>query len=495
MKGVVSAGHPKTVEAGVFALREGGNAIDAAIAAQLMAGVSEPLLTGLGGGGLATLRLDGNVTVVDLFADMPGHSLSEGTIPPMDVVEVDFGPDTQTFRYGPGSVTVPSMISALWRLHEMGASLPMSRLAMPAIATAADGLEISRGLSRSIELLWPIVDADKGMRALFGKDGGPAPSGTRYRMEALSNTLRRFATEGPDFLLEGDGARAMFDTLKGRSRLTPQDLRAYEVDWIEPLVGQYRDARVYVPPPPSLAGVAVLRTLDELSRRIPAPEPLTPEHILWLAAAMDRVERASDETFRNRLFEEGFLDGWMSDSGSGYTTHISVVDDSGNSVAITSSLGETAGIMVPETGIILNNFLGEEDVNPAGHSRAIGERLYTMCCPTLIERGEDIITMGTGGSSRIRSAILHGVVFLCDEDFTLRETVEADRMHLQGGVLRVEDRTRKPGWQEIIRRKYPNLAVFADPTIYFGGLHAAGRIGGQLTGAGDQRRSGTSECV
>lgn len=511
--GAVAGGNPLTVEAGLEALRLGGNAVDAAVAAKLMAGVCEPLLTGLGGGGLILCRMGGKVRVLDCFSDVPGRGYTGPSAPaPMEAVDLDFGPDTQRFLYGPGSVAVPALAQGLWMLHQAYGRIPLAALVKPAAQAARAGIIVSPGLALSIGLLWPILQADPKLEAIFAApEGGPAQAGDRIFQRALADTLERLAVEGPDFLTAGDGAEAILRRLGGDARMTAEDLAGYTPIWRDPLVGRYHGAHIYVPGAPSQAGALVLRTLSHLTAAGPLPEPLTGEHICRLGDAMVQTELARDGGWVRRLFEAGFIEGWLAAAdpfhtgGAGHTTHVSVTDGDGNAVAITSSLGETAGILIPETGIILNNFLGEADVNPEGPDgplRPVGTRLLTMCCPTLLEHKGGLHIMGSGGSSRIRSALLHGIVYTVDHGWPEERVAAGPRCHYEAGILRVEATQRPQGFLEPLQGHFDRVIVFDEPGLFFGGLHMAGwappEEGGgspRLSGAGDARRSGAAGIV
>ena len=203
-RGVCAGGHPLTVEAGRLAFEAGGNAIDAAVAAQLMATVAEPHLTGLGGGGLAMVRHGGRTRTLDFFSDRPGLG-PKRLFAPLEHVEVSFGVDTQRFSYGVGSVAVPGMIKGLWELHRSGGRVPLPKLARWAADRADSGLEVSVGLSKSIAALAPILERDPYLTErlmITDSEGGlhPAPPGHLYHLAELSETLMRWSEGGPDAL-------------------------------------------------------------------------------------------------------------------------------------------------------------------------------------------------------------------------------------------------------------------------------------------------------
>jgi len=184
-------------------------------------------------------------------------------------------------------------------------------------------------------------------------------------------------------------------------------------------------------------------------------------------------------------------------STPGSTTHISVVDGEGNAVAVTTSNGETCGWALPGTGILLNNFLGEEDINPAGfHQQPAGEEMLTMMCPTVVRSDEGwTAVLGTGGSNRIRTAILQVVSGLVDHGLSLSEAIDAPRTHVEGGVLNLEAWDLSEGAVADLAASFDVLVDFDKPNMFFGGVHAV-RVGPDgVEGAGDSRRGGVFRRV
>ena len=516
--GAVAAGSPLTVEAGLTALQAGGNAVDAAVAASLMAGVAEPLLTGLGGGGMGMVRMNGAVEALDLFSDVPGRSLPPAGRPQMDRIDVNFGPAVQSFRVGPGAVAVPGMPAGLWDLHQKHGVLPMAALAEPAARAAQAGVPVTRGFERVCALLWPILQREDAIRALFSRNGQPLVEGQSFRNPDLAHTLRAYGEEGPSLFVSGAVGQGILRCLGAESRLGRADLEAYAPRFLAPLRYRYRDATVWLPPPSSVAGLLVVQALRALEDHGPMPEPFGAPQVRFLAHALRRAEQTRGPILHQNLQKPGFVDGFLvalapDETGEerahgvaveqgrgapprrprepGNTTHISTVDAHGNAVGLTHSLGETCGVMVPGTGVLLNNFLGESDVFPEDADLAPGQRLLTMCCPSLLDVGGTFYAMGSGGSSRIRSAILHGVVYLTDHGLDPVRAVAAPRCHVEWGALHVEADHRPPGTLEALAAGNPNLRRFDGANMFFGGLHVAGVGADGFTGAGDRRRSGT----
>lgn len=506
-RGAIAGGSPDTVAAGLSALEAGGNAVDAAIAASLMACVSEPLLTGLGGAGIAMVRVNGEVEVLDLFTDLPGRAAPSATRDPMQTIEIDFGPTTQVFHVGPSSVAVPGVPRGLDALHRRHGTLPMDVLAAPAIEAAHSGVEVSASFARVLELLWPIVRLDERTARTFSHDGTPLKQGARFRWPELGNTIGQFAKVGPSLFHDGPLTGPILDALGGTSTLGRPDLEAYEPRFLKPMRYAYRDATVWVPGAPSVAGLLVLQALRALEDHGPMPAPMGAAQLRFLEHAMRRVDHTHKNGARQNLFATGFMDGFLAalspdevgeerafhgrrPPSTGHTTHISVVDEHGNAVGITTSLGETCGKTVPDAGLFLNNFLGESDVNPEDVHIQPGSRLMTMCCPAIVQQGDQIYVMGSGGSSRIRSAVLHGIVYLTDHGMSPEQAVAAPRAHVEDGILLFETDNRPAGTLDAVRAHTPGTREFTGHNMFFGGLHMAGVGPDGFTGAGDARRSG-----
>ena len=175
----------------------------------------------------------------------------------------------------------------------------------------------------------------------------------------------------------------------------------------------------------------------------------------------------------------------------GHTTHISTADHEGNAVSITHSLGETAGQVAGETGILINNFLGEADVNPPSFTRPAGGRLITMCCPSILQLADGrIIALGSGGSSRIPTAVLHGTLYLTDANWDAPSAVSGPRTHTEGGPIHVETWDRSHATLATLAARFPDHIRFDGPNMFFGGLHMAGVGPNGFCGSGDSRRSG-----
>ncbi|MDP6935494.1 MAG: gamma-glutamyltransferase, partial [Myxococcota bacterium] len=203
MRGAIAAGSPLTVKAGLEVLRDGGNAVDAAIASTFMACVAEPLLTGLGGAGLAMVRMNGEVSVCDFFSRAPGRKGKAGKAPAMETIELDFGPTTQVFHAGAASTGVPGLTAGLDGLSERYGRLPLSRLVQPAIEAARAGVVVTPGFRRVLELLWPILATTPGATSLFSEQGSALEQGALFRNPDLAEVLEQVGEQGATYFSTG----------------------------------------------------------------------------------------------------------------------------------------------------------------------------------------------------------------------------------------------------------------------------------------------------
>jgi gamma-glutamyltranspeptidase / glutathione hydrolase len=256
--------------------------------------------------------------------------------------------------------------------------------------------------------------------------------------------------------------------------MTAEDLDAYRVVNRRPLVQPYRGREILLNPPPSAGGTLIAFALDLLARDPPGPPSLE-----RLVEVMEAAQAQRTPEFLASLGERPAV---------GSTTHISVLDANRRACSVTASNGEGAGIIVPGTGIHLNNMLGEQDLNPLGfHQHPPGRRLPSMMAPTAVMRdGTPELVLGSGGSNRIRSAILQTVVNVVDRGMDVERAVCAPRAHFEDGVVYVE-----PGLDVAsLEAAGRTLARFRDLNLFFGGVHAV--TAQPRAGFGDPRRGGAA---
>ena len=474
MRGVVAAGHPDTAEAGAIALRAGGNAGDAALAAVMAALAAEPMRTGLGAGGYMLVGSpNGYDVLLDFFVEAPGREERAGPVAPLRPVEVPFGDVIQVFHAGPSSCGTYGMPHGICTAHERFARLPLAELAAPAIRLAREGVAVNRQQAYIFRILNGITNWSAEGRALFGER---APGeGAVLKNPELATALERLAAEGSDPFYRGDIARAVCEWLDDRGGvLGAADLAAYATVEREPLRYRYRDRDVATNPPPSAGGILIGVALDEL-----AAGPSPPD-VAQIVAAMRHAQEKRTPEFLEQL------------ALLGNTTHVSVLDGDGWACSVTASNGACSGVIVPGTGLHLNNMLGEQDLNPLGfHRHPAGRRLPSMMSPTLVRRdGRVELALGSAGSNRIRSTILQLISHVVDHGRDMAQAVEAPRVHWEDGTVFAEPGVDVRGVHE------GPVVMFESQNVFFGGAQAVQRqADGTLIGAGDPRRGGAAVSV
>jgi gamma-glutamyltranspeptidase/glutathione hydrolase len=531
MKGMIAAGDAQTAAAGAAILKTGGNAVDAAVAAAFASFVAEVGVVHLGGSGIAQVFQPRNggqeyhCLTYDFFSNTPGLDRQAG-LDDIDFerVTIDFGPTTQDFYLGRGSVAVPGNIAGLCQMAADHGRLSLPELLEPAIRLAQEGVPLSQFQAETCALLRPIYTHTPGMRAIFGRPEGVIAAGERLTIPDLARTLGDLAQEGPHFARRGRLARAILaDQAANGGLLTAADLMNYSVRQMPAIRLGYRDYEILLPPPSSSGGVLTAFTLKLLGHfDVSALAHGSARHLRLLFEVMAATTRArpvwdraqetlpvgealayflSDTFVANYVREvkqslegDSRLPALSEPEVHPDTSHLSVIDAEGMAVSLTTTAGETAGYVVPGTGYIPNNIMGEEDLHPAGfHARPPGERIPTMMTPAIVlHQGKIRLVVGSGGSIRIRSAILQVLNNLLDFNMRLVEAVSAARVHLENGVLQCELGYDPAAVEALEARGYP-VNRWDRRSIYFGGAHSVSRTtAGRVVAAGDNRRGGAT---
>ena len=497
MSGVVAAGHPLTAEAGAKVLREGGNAVDAAVAAVLASFAVESPLTGFGAGGFMMVSRGEETALIDFFVAAPGKDGAERGVE-LAPVPVHFDAETvQTFYVGPASCGVPGTAAGLALALRRFGTAPLGELVEAGARLAREGAPVNAEQAYILEILWPIHERLPGTRELYAPEGRPLGEGDVFRFPELAEALERFGAEGAEPFYRGEVAAALAGHVRELGgTLGPTDLAQYEAIERRPIQAPFRGAEVFTNPPPSSGGILIAYSLGLLER---LGERSGPEQ---LVAALGAANEARGEEFAEGLYgealERALLDPRRLDLRAGEllgsTTHIAVLDGDGMCASVTCSNGSGSGVLVPGTGVILNNMLGEEDLNPLGfHAIAPGRRVPSMMAPTVVRRdGEIELGLGSAGSNRIRSAIVQTVVRAVEQGMPAGEAVRAPRLHVEAGIVQAEPGIDARALARIEARGVP---VLRRPRInlFFGGVQAVARdpAGGELSGGGDPRRGGS----
>ena len=499
---LVASGHADTSQAAVQVLEAGGNAADAAVAAALAATVAEPLLCSLGGGAHALVQADGRAPLaLDCFTQTPRlKRLDELDFYP---IIGNFGTDVQEFHVGMASIATPGVPAGLLALHERYGHMPLAEIVIPAQGLAAEGVVLNDIQAYALNILEPIVRATEASARLFGLANREAPipaAGTLVRNPDLAGFLGQLAADGSDNFYRGELAqRLAADCSGGGGHLRLADLDGYRVRWRRPLRWRYRDATLWSTPPPAFGGMMLALASASLAQH---QEPRagfgSPEHLGALCQAMIESEDLRQHLEQPQLLAseqalKSAFAGLCSQAPFARrgTTHISIDDGNGLAVAMTLSNGEGSGYVLPGTGIILNNMLGEEDINRTGfHTWPTNRRLASMMAPTILSRKGKRWLLGSGGSNRIRTALAQVIANLIDFGQPLDKAISAPRLHLERGSLAVElpEDTWTLTTLDWLSEHYPDARCWPQCNMYFGGVHAVGPDGA----AADPRRQGSA---
>ena len=512
-KGVIAAGHIETARAGRAALEAGGNAFDAAVAAFFAACVAETVLTSPGGGGFLLAHTPSEEVLYDFFTQTPRNSLlRELNFYP---VEADFGATKQEFHIGIGACATPGAIRGIFEVHANHCTLPMKVLIEPALKLGREGVAVDGFLPYLYKVVEQIYLATPGSVEIFqSKRNPPKVVGEEdvLKQYELADFFETLAAEGPDFFYLGEVAHTIVGECNERGgQLTLEDFAKYKVEKRHPLIVRYNEAKILTNPLPSLGGTLIglaLKLLEE--DRVYQHSFGSLPHLDILARSMELTGDVKQKHCGYESLESGAVKELMDPrlyadfqkivsrhalSTQG-TTHISVIDVEGNVAALTVSNGSGSGFIVPGCGFMLNNMLGEEDLNRRGfHRWEPNTRIASMMSPSIIFNGKGIIATGSGGSNRIRSAILQVMLNCIDFDMRVEDSVKSPRIHFENGLLNIEDGFPREVIDSL-ENQYASLKLWPDRSLFFGGAHTAYRLHtGELGGAGDPRRGGVCFLV
>ena len=495
----VAAGHSVTVEAAAAVLREGGSAVDAAIAAAFAAMVAEPVLAGFYGGGFLMVReAEGQARLLDFFVQTPKRAVSESERD-FRAIQAEFGTTTQEFHIGAAAIATPGVPTGLAEAHALFGRVPMRELAQPALAAARQGVTVTAYQAQLGRIVAAILEASPEASTLFCHEGVPHSEGATARNPDLADVLETYAIEGHRFAMEGEAAQSLLLLTCEGGHLRSADLRDYRPEWRTPLSVSRGEARVSINPPPSLGGALIAFGLA-LSERDPDPAALAR---CFEATSRARIEAALDADpaiGASRLLSPDLISRYRRDilgraAATRGTTHISVIDRDGMGAALTLSNGEGCGLIADGTGIMPNNMLGEEDLLPDGFESWLpDQRLCSMMAPLVVDWPDGRFAMlGSGGSNRIRTALVQVLLGMVDRSASLSDAIEAPRLHVEGAEPAMVDFEDVGGdmMRELLKAAYPEARPWSDRSMFFGGVHGAmscSRNG--LSAAGDPRRAG-----
>jgi gamma-glutamyltranspeptidase / glutathione hydrolase len=499
-----AAGTPYAAEAAAETYRAGGNAADAAVAAAAAVSVTEPLMSSIGGGGFALVRNpSGGAELIDYYDAMPGKGL------PDSAFGAGGSPQSIILKYGAGvrsivggaSSAVPGSLRGWEKLMERHGRLGLKEALAPAVRFAREGFRVCRTSALWFGVAEEVLKLTDETRRHFYKGERVYLEGEEMRFPDLADTLEAVGEGGASLFYEGELARRISAyMLEMGGIISEEDLADYEAVVREPMSVRYGAGAMYTNGPPSAGGPTLAQMLKVVSAYDLATMPEA-EYVRVMTGAMklalrDRETAYLDGSENRRIAERLTGEEYAAEQrrrifsafGSPHTTHLACVDSDGLAVSITASMGYGSGLVVPSTGVPMNNTLGEPELNPKGfHALVPGERLISNMSPTVVTSKEGgVIALGSPGASRIPTAILQTVINVLDFGMTLEGAVLAPRFHAEGDLFAYEAGARTADLDS-----YERVLSYETPNMFFGGVNAVRRTpDGRFEAAADPRRSG-----
>ena len=410
----------------------------------------------------------------DFFTNFPGLNAPNRKVH-LTPVTVTFSSSQQDFLVGADSVAVPGTLKGLLEFHERWGQLPLKKLLKPIIEFARKGVSLNSTQSYVLGLLEPILQRTETGKRLYFKGNRLLKHGDDFINPEFANFLENFEENCLSFYTGLLGDRTL-DQFGSEPWLSKTDLESYRPELRDPLSFLYNESTLYTVPVPSHGGHYLKVLFALLEKHNISQKPWGGiEHLKAIADTLIELENGKSSA-EFHPFTKG-------------TTHISISDSFDNHVSMSLTNGEGSGVFIPESGIMLNNMLGEDDL--CSHDPQYwrpGQRLPSMMAPCLVRRNEaPLLVTGSGGSKRIRSSLLQVISHILDFDGNLQDAIQAPRLNWDGEALQLE-----PGFSEDVvtelKKSYP-VNEWPQLEFYFGGTHS---VLEKTAAAGDPRRGGSS---
>ncbi len=524
-QGVVVTNHPIASAAGVQMLAQGGNAIDAAVAALFTLTVVEPMMVGLFGAGWTNIRFgDGRHRIIDNYSCAPAAATPELFEPVSDQWPDYMATVGRANELGHLAVGVPGTLKAWTELITDHGALDLPTVMAPAIHHADRGFRITPYLATSIATHAKDLAASPEPSALFLPSGSPLQPGDLLRQPELADSLRLVATDGAAALYGGSLGRVVADDIQRHGGiLTLADLEQYRTIERPPLSRTYRGHEITVPPPPCSGGLHILQILELLSahdvgamgygtadsfhllaecfgiafadRAAHVGDPAVAEvPVDWLLSPSYAAERRAGIDLARRSVPAPGAPPIVEPS---HTTQVTTADADGTVVSMTQTINAAFGakVMTPGTGLLLNNTMAMFDPHP-GQANSVGpsKRMTSSMAPTIVSKdGRPVLALGTPGGVRIFPSVTQAIINVIDHQMSIQEAIEAPRVWTQGQDLEVEaDDSQSFGVDPALRDALSRRGhrVKAVPNIA-GGMNAVSFTPEGTVGAACWRADGT----
>jgi gamma-glutamyltranspeptidase/glutathione hydrolase len=515
---VVSA-HPAASKAGVATLRSGGNSADATIASVTTLNVTEPHASGLGGGGFC-LFYDAqrdSFFVIDYRERAPGRVDRTLYYDVADTLQL-------TREHGATAIGTPGAPAGWQAIVDGFCTKPLAELVLPAIAAADTGFVLSEKQVAILMDHLSDIETDSVISSIFLDGGFPPEPGYRVKQPQLAATLRALGATSFTRLYQSPFAEDIAGAVQARGGvLSTEDLASYRVQFRQPLRGWYHGYEIVTLPPPSIGGTALLEILRIAERSELKSKPyLSAEYVHCLASASrqaltDVRTWISDPDFEEQPVSSLLSDAWIADVSrrleregaaaqlpawhesdakpTGNTTHLVIVDSTGNIVSLTQSINDFygAGVMAPRSGIMLNNHLGDfsADSTQRNSVKPFHRPASNMAATIVRKDGKPVLVIGSPGGPRIAPTVAQVITAVLDGWLSIEDAIKAPRFFPKGNTLVLETRMPAETVQGLRERGW-GIEINGSTSSYFGGVHAIliDPVTRGLTGAADPRRDG-----
>ena len=530
---MIAAANPHAAEAGLAMMRAGGTAVDAAIATQMVLGLVEPESSGIGGGAFM-LVYDPKTKQTTSF---DGREMAPASATPAMFLDANGQPRNKGEAIPGGlSVGIPGVVKMLWLAHEKYGKLPWAKLFEPAIKLAEDGFPVGPKLARTIKGFARGADMPDIKAHFYHADGTPLAEGEIYKDPEYAATLRKIAKEGPDGFYKGEIAQAIVDAVHNAPRnqggMTLADLANYQPQEREPVCGDYREYHLCSMGPPSSGGIAVLQILGMLQRF--SPDQLTPNtvsgaHLFAEASRLayaDRAQYLGDPAFVDvpvkGLLDKAYIASRaalidpahdMGTAAAGNppqkhaelapqvspvlhgTSHMTIVDDSGEVVAMTTSVESVFGANVMVKGFMLNNTLTDfsfqpiRDGKPVANAPAPGKLPLSAMSPTIVfdKKGNFLVSVGSPGGPAIIDYVAQILIGILDAHMSPKDALAMPHELNMNGPTLLEQSPSSAALAFQLTAMGHDVRV---PQVEGSGLHGIEKTKDGYIGAADPRRDG-----
>ena len=495
MSYAISGGHQKTIEAAEIILTQGGNAVDAAIAAYLVSFISEPCMASIGAGGFAMVNDTRSIKLIDFFCQTPKSKKKVASLDFYPIV-VDFGNTKEEFHIGKGSVAVPGAVAGIFKMHEIWGKIPLKEIFEPSIQWSKEGIAIDQFQAYDLTLLEKIMSSSPtGQNLVFDSNNRLKTKGQLIKMPDFHDLLSVLKIEGQDLFYKGEIAKKISEDMKDGGHLIRQDFEEYKVQVNDPLAFNFLDHTICTPSFPSVGGMMIAAILNAFQDNIVNKhlDFLSLAHFQEMVTIFSKIKSLNNDPHQisSYLFDLFGINTRLKsqDKGSkwGGTSHFNVIDKDGMTVCLTTSIGEGSGYFVEGTDMHMNNMLGEEALMPFGfHNWTEDVRLQSMMSPCIVvdKRGNTQIGIGSGGAGRIPYAIAQVLINMLYFGVDADRAIKTPRLHLQDQTIELES-----GYK-FRTEDFENLNVWDDPSMFFGGINLIYQKNKIAKGVADQRRFG-----